>query len=71
LGDLFFFSKRRKPHHTLTEKLFLKRKIFRSVSDLRRFYFSCWVETLETDTFQQARTLEAVMIELLEPPYND
>jgi len=74
LGDLFFHSEisgRNRFHHTLTEKLLTRVKRFKTIEEVRRFYFRCRVKTVETGTFQQARTIEAVLIELLKPGYND
>jgi hypothetical protein len=73
IGDLFFYSpKAKKPfHHTLTEKLLTKVKRFSSIKKTRDFYFSCTFKVVKADSFQQARTLEAVLVELLKPVYND
>jgi len=73
IGNLFSYSAKgnRRFHHTLTKKLLTKFRIFGTIDDVRKFYQSCKLKTVETETFQQARTLEAVLIELLKPKYND
>jgi hypothetical protein len=73
IGDLFSFSPKAKRHfhHTLTEKLLTKVRRFSSIEGTRDFYLSCSFKVVKTDTFQQARTLEAILIELLKPIYND
>jgi hypothetical protein len=74
MGDLFLYSPSRpKPfNHTLTAKLLTKSKKFKSIGKLRDFYLSsCTLKVIKTETFQQARTVESILIELLRPQYND
>ncbi len=73
LGDMFAYSRSssRHFHHALTDKLLTKDRRFARIGQVREYLLSCKVKTVETSTFKQARTLEALLIELLKPKYND
>ncbi len=74
MGDLFSYSPKRtqKFGHTLTKKLLTKERRFKTMGQVREFYMSkCTLKTVPTETFKQARTVEAVLIEFLKPKYND
>ena len=72
LADLFYYGGgKHKFKHTLTEKLFDKLKKFKTIDGVRAFYIiKCGVKIVRTKTVREARILEDVLIELLDPKYN-
>ena len=76
VGDLFHVFKSKageiKYYHTLTRKLLHKYKRFNSLDEVREFYLSkCRIRIIKTDTIREARIIEAILICLLNPCYND
>ena len=81
--DLFYYNKKsypneRKPSdpftHTLTYRLVDPKKIgrFRHTDEVRKFYLNnCSFRLVETETVQEARALESILILQLKPKYND
>jgi len=72
IGDLFSDCRgkkgERKYYHTLTRKLLTKYKRFNSLKEVQSFYFKeCRLKILKTETISEARLMEAVLINLLEP----
>lgn len=72
IGDLFAYGNgKRKFKHTLTEKLLEKLKRFKAIDGTRAFYLiRCRIKIVPTKTVREARILEDVLIELLNPKYN-
>lgn len=72
ISDLFAYGNgKRKFKHTLTEKLLDKLKRFKTIDGLKAFYLArCRIKIIPTKTIREARILEDVLIEFLEPKYN-
>lgn len=72
ISDLFAYGGGKwKFKHTLTEKLLDKLGRFRTIDGLRAFYLvRCRIKIIRTKTIREARILEDVLIELLQPKYN-
>lgn len=77
INDLFFYSPNNpkvtnRYHHMITGKLILKEQRFKNITEVTDYYLSsCSLKVVPTETFAQARTIEAILIELLQPRYND
>ena len=77
ISDLFYYSPNNpkvanRYHHMVTGKLVIKVHRFSTIAQVRDFYLqSCSLRVVQTQTFAQARTIEAILIEILQPQYND
>jgi hypothetical protein len=77
INDLFFYCPNNpkvtnRYHHMITGKLLLKENRFNNIAEVTNFYLSsCSLKVVQTETFAQARTIESILIELLQPRYND
>ena len=81
--DLFYYNKKNYPNkkrpsdpfnHTLTYRLVDPYKIgrFEHPDEVRNFYLNeCSFRLVETETVQEARALESILILQLNPKYND
>jgi len=70
MADLFYFGSK-KFKHTLTEKFLTTLGRFKTIDEVRSFYFQkCYIKVVETKNIRQARILEEVLIYLYNPKYN-
>ena len=74
LGDLFAYNPRSKDmkfKHTLPYKLLEKIERFNNIDKLRNHFVNkCNFKVVETRTVREARIVESILIELLNPKYN-
>lgn len=74
LGDLFIYNPQYKDikfTHSLTQKLILKIKRFKGIDNIRKHFVNkCYFKVVETGTVREARIVESILIELLNPRYN-
>lgn len=75
LADLFYFSSnvnlKDRFKHYLSKKLIEKYHRFDNIDSLRDYYYTkCKFRVIQTPDIQDARIIEAILIKILKPEYN-